>query len=117
MIFGGETFLGFDYSSGPDVSFEPAMGAPLTDEQRGVADPDPRHYIRADSEQVSFKVDLPSEVKRFDYALQPTGPRQSAMLLFRLTDRTGRGGPLGPRSVTTRFLALGADFAVAVGRD
>lgn len=111
----GRTFLGFDYTSGPQVSFEPAAGTSITDAQRGVADQILSNYIRADAEPVSFKVDLPPEVKRFDYALQPNGPRQSAMLMFCLTSRPA--GPLGTRSVTTRFLDAGSDVAVAVGRD
>jgi peroxiredoxin len=109
------TFLGFDYSSGPDVHFEPAAGTSLTDEQRAVADQILRSYIRGDAEPVTFKVDLPGDVHRFDYALRAGGPRPSAMLMFRLSDRPG--GPLGPASVTARFLPGEADFAVAIGRD
>ena len=59
---------------------------------------DPPNYLRAEAEPVSFKVDLPDDVRRFDYALQPDGPRQSAMLMFRLTDKpAGREAPSSPR--------------------
>jgi len=111
----GGTFLGLDYTSGPDVSFEPAAGTTLTGEQRQLAQRILRNYIRSDAEPVTFKLDLPSEVRRFDYKLEPSGPLPAAMLMVRLSDRPA--GPLGPRSVTARFLPSGADFAVAVGRD
>jgi peroxiredoxin len=109
------TFLGLDFSTGPEVRFEPAAGTTLTAEQRSLIERILRNYMRGDAEPATFKVDLPSEIHRFDYRLQPTGPYPSAMLVFTLADRAP--GPLGPRSVTARFLPSGADFAVAIGRD
>ena len=73
------------------------------------------NFIRGDSEPVTFKADLPAEVRRFDYELRPQGQRPSAMLALNLTDRPP--GPRGAASVSTSFLPGGADFAVAVGRD
>jgi peroxiredoxin len=109
------TFLGLDHSSGPDVGFEPAAGTTLTAEQRALVERIVRNFIRGDSEPVSFKLDLPAEVRRFDYKLQPAGPRPSAMLMFKLDDKPP-GSP-SPGSVSARFLPSGADFAVAIGRD
>jgi peroxiredoxin len=112
---GLETFLGLDHSSGPEVRFEPAAGTTLTGEQRAVVERILRNFIRADTEPVSFKLELPTEVRRFGYKLQQTGPHPSAVLMFTLSDRPP--GPQGPGSVSARFLPSGADFAVAIGRD
>ncbi|MET9022724.1 TlpA disulfide reductase family protein [Actinopolymorpha sp. NPDC004070] len=109
------TFLGLDHSAGPEVRFEPAAGATLTDQQRVLVERIVRNAFRGDSEPVSVELQLPPEVHRFDYKLQPTGARPSAMLLFTLSDSPP--GPQGPGSVGARFLPGGADFAVAVGRD
>ena len=114
-LAGGGTFLGLDHSSGPDVRFQPAAGTTLAHDQRALVERLLRNFIRSDAEPVSFKLDLPAEVFRFDYKLQPGGPRPSAMLMFTLSDRPR--GPQGPGSVTARFLPSGADFAVGVGRD
>jgi peroxiredoxin len=112
---GIKTFLGLDHSAGPEVRFEAAAGTTVTQEQRVLVERILRNYMRSDIEPVSFKLELPTEVRRFDYKLQPTGPRPSAMLMFTLKDRPS--GPQGPASVSARFLPSGADFAVAIGRD
>jgi peroxiredoxin len=109
------TFLGLDLGSGLEVRFEPAPGTTLTEEQRVLAERLLRNFLRSDAEAPTFKLDLPQEVHRFDYKLEPTGPLPSAMLIFTLEERPP--GPHGPGSVTARFLSSGADFAVAVGRD
>jgi hypothetical protein len=109
------TFLGLDHSAGPDVRFEPAAGTTLTDQQRVLVERILRNVIRGDSEPVSFELHLPPQVRRFDYKLEPGGPRPSAMILFTLSDRAP--GPQGPGSVSARFLPGGADFAIAIGRD
>ena len=108
----GATFLGFDYNSGPDVSFEPASGAPLTSEQRALAERMFGNFIRGDADKVTFKLDLPQDVSRFDYALHAAGPHPSAMLMFGLRDQ-----PAAQGAVAASFLPGGADFAVGVGRD
>lgn len=112
---GGRTFLGLDHRSGPEVRFEPAAGTALTGEQRSLVERIVRNFIRGESEPASFELDLPADVRRFDYKLQPAGPRQSAMLMLTLGDRPP--GPKGPRSIGASFLPSGADFAAAVGRD
>jgi peroxiredoxin len=114
-VSGLGTFLGLDHASGPAVAFEPAAGTTLSGEQRALVERVVGNFIRADSEPVTFKVDLPPEVRRFDYELRPQSQRPSAMLAFDLTDRPP--GPRGPPSVSTSLLPGGADFAVAVGRD
>jgi hypothetical protein len=111
---GAGTFLGLDHSAGPYVQFEAAPGTTVTDEQRGVITRIVRNFIRADSEAITFKLDLPTEVRRFDFKLHPEGPRQSAMLMFRLSQQASTPNP---GSITTRFLPGGADFAVGIGRD
>src|SRR4051794_21891004 len=108
---GGGTFLGLDHSN-PAVRFEPAAGTTLSDEQGALVERILRNFIRSDSEPASFKLDLPPEVHRFDYKLEPTGPLPSALLMFRLG-----AGPQGPGAAGGRFLPAGADFAVAIGRD
>jgi peroxiredoxin len=112
---GSGTFLGLDQSAGPEVRFESAGGTTLTNEQRGLVERILRNYIRGDAEPATFRVDLPSEVKHFEYKLQPTAPRPSAMLMFKLTDPAP--GPQAAGSVSAGFLPAGADFAVAIGRD
>jgi peroxiredoxin len=109
----GATFLGFDYTSGPDISFEPAAGASLTAEQRALAERILGNFIRGDAEKVTFKLDLPQDVTRFDYALHAASLRPSAMLMFGLRDQPA--APAG--AAAAPFLPAGADFAVGVGRD
>ena len=111
---GGGVVLGLDFASGLEVGFEPAAGTTVRDEQRALVGRILRNFLRGDAEPASFKLDLPNEVRRFDYELEPTGAHPSTMLMLRLSDRPS--GPKGPASVTARLIAGGDDFAVAIGR-
>lgn len=112
---GTTTILGLDHNTGPTIRFEPAAGTTVTDEQRGVIEQVLRNYIRGDAEPATFTLDLPDDVQRFDYKLEPTGARPSAMLMLKLDPPAP--GAQAPGSVTARFLPGGADFGVAIGRD
>jgi peroxiredoxin len=108
------TFISQDPGS-LEIRFEPAPGTSISGEQVELAERILRNFIRSDSEPLSFKVDLPAEVRHFDYELLAAGPVPSAMLRFKL-DGAAPGTP-APAGAGARFLPPGADFAVGVGRD
>ncbi len=114
-VGGVGTFITLDRTNGPLVTFQPAAGTEMTDDQRDAVASIVRNVIRGDTDPATFKVSLPSEIKHFDFELEPEARRPSIMLLFTLTDRTP--GPGARDSVGPGLLPDGADFAVGVGRD
>lgn len=114
-VVGVGSFITMDRSSGPQVSFQPAAGTVITDEQRLAVAAVVRNVIRSDMEPPTFKLSLPPEVRHFDFELQPEARRPCISLLLNLTDRPVRPG--AEASVTPGLLPDGADFAIAVGRD
>jgi len=114
-VDGVGTFITLDRTNGPLVTFQPAAGTEMTDDQRDAVASIVRNVIRGDTDPATFKVSLPSEIKHFDFELEPEARRPSIMLLFTLTDRTP--GPGARDSVGPGLLPDGADFAVGVGRD
>jgi peroxiredoxin len=108
-------FLTLDRTSGPQVTFQPAAGTDMTDQQRQIVASIVRNFIRADTDPATFRVSLPPEVRHFDFKLQPEARRPSILVMFMLTDRAP--GPGARASVGAGLLPDGADFAIAVGRD
>lgn len=109
------TFMTLDRSSGPLVAFQPAPGTDATDAQRQLAAAVVRNVIRGDMDPPTFRVSLPSEVRHFDFKLQPEARRPSVLLMLTLSDRTP--GPQARNGVSAGLLPDGADVAVCIGRD
>lgn len=114
-VAGVGTFVTVDRTSGPLVTFQPAPGSVVTDEQRLAVAAVVRNVIRSDMQPPTFKVSLPPEVRHFDFELQPEARRPCVSLMLMLGQRVP--GPGAKASVTPGLLPDGADFAVAVGRD
>lgn len=109
------TFLTIDRTFGPQVTFLPAPGVAVTDDQRRLIETVIRNVIQGDMEPPTFRVSLPPEVKHFDFKLEPEARRPAVLLLLTLTDRTP--GPGAQATVRAGLLPDGADFAIGVGRD
>ena len=109
------TFVTLDRTNGPFVTFQPAAGTGMTDEQRQAVAAIVRNVIRGDTEPSTFRVSLPAEVRRFDFKLQPEARRPCIQLLFVLSSRVPRPGAVD--AVPPGLLSPGADFAIGVGRE
>ena len=111
-IFGG-TFIGLDRSTGLSVSFLPATGTTITNEERVRIQQIIWNVLRSDFKPVTFEVSMPDAVHRWDYRLDPS--HASVALMMVLTQRGLGAG--APGSVSGGLVSPGSDFAIAVGRD
>lgn len=111
-MFGG-TFIGLDRSTGLGVSFLPAPGTTITDEERVRVQQIIRNVFVGDFKPVTFQVSMPDVVHKWDYRLEPTHAAVALMMV--LTDRTLGAGAVG--SMPGGLVPAGSDFAIAVGRD
>jgi peroxiredoxin len=111
-IFGG-TFIGLDRSRGLGVSFLPAPGTTISDEERVRIQQIIYNLLRSDFKPVTFEVSMPDAVRRWDYRLDPA--HASLRLMIVLTNRSLGPGALG--SLSGGWVSPGTDFAIAIGRD
>lgn len=111
-IFGG-TFIGLDRSTGLGVSFIPAPGTTVADEERVRIQQIVRNVLVGDFKPVTFEVSMPDVVHKWDYRLDPA--HASAALMMVLTEKNLGSG--APGSMPGGLVPAGSDFAIAVGRD
>lgn len=106
----GETYVGLDRSS-MSVTFQPAPGTTVPDEERLRIQQIVLNALRGDLDPVTFKVEMPGDVHLWDYKLNPGQGSMTVMLV--LTDRAVSASATG--SITGGLVPPGSDFAIAVG--
>ena len=111
-IFGDDTYVGLDRSS-MSVTFQPAPGTTVPDDERLRIQQIVRNALRGDLDPVTFKVAVPEDVHRWDYRLNPAQASMTVMLV--LTERSVSGNATA--SVSGGLVPAGSDFAIAIGRD
>jgi peroxiredoxin len=108
-----DTFVGLDRSS-MSVTFQPAPGTTVSEEERLRVEQIVRNALRGDDlNPVTFKVAVPDDVNAWDFRLLPD--RASVMVMLVLGERTPSGN--APQSVSGGLIPPGSDFAIAIGRD
>jgi peroxiredoxin len=111
-LFGG-TFVGLDRSAGLSVSFMPAAGTTVADEERGRIQQIVHNALRSDFRPVTFQVTTPEGVRNWDFRLDAN--HASVRLMMLLTPRSI--SPSAAATVSAGLIPFGDDFAIGVGRD